>query len=139
MTGDSGLALRLEYLGLDQLLERHLRPIAQDVLVNELKLQKKDADFAMLIKSMRYRADQIERKNWPKHCDGDLATLNICLGNEFEGGALQVWRDENNADLFEHKEVGSCIFHDGKLMHEVMPVTKGCRITLIVKLFKPRE
>ncbi len=73
------------------------------------------------------------------HCDGDLATLNICLGDEFSGGDVTFFRRDQSTFAFAHKDVGSCCFHDGKVRHNVGNVTKGKRITLIVKMFRTRE
>ena len=61
-TGDSGVALRMEYLKLDNFLESLLRHIAEFVL-DQLGLAKND--FSMLIKCMRYVAvEVIPRLEW---------------------------------------------------------------------------
>lgn len=136
-TGDSGVALRMEYLGLDQFLDQLVRPAAVAILAG-LKLKTKDDNFLMLSKCMRY-TNAAGREGWPAHCDGDLGTLNICLGDgSFEGGELKVWSADGNSSTIDHRQVGSCIFHGGTLIHEVLPLKKGLRITLIIKLFDPK-
>jgi hypothetical protein len=118
-------------LGLDKFLEKLLRPTAIEVL-QELKLDSNN--FTMLVKSMRY----VLNEDWPRHCDGDLATINFCLGGEFSGGSLTFVSRETKFE-YAHNEIGTCCFHDGKYEHQVGAVTKGVRIALIIKLCKARE
>ncbi len=127
-TGDSGVALRIEHLGLREKLEELLQPAVASLLGTD--------EFGMLIKAMRYVHVVGKESDWPAHCDGDKATLNICLGNEFEGGLLRVLGggDTVVAEV-DHRRIGSCLVHDGKLLHAVTPVMAGKRIVLIVKVY----
>lgn len=105
--------------------------------------------------------DNETNQAWPLHCDGDLATFNICLtaSDSFNGGILRLYPsyqpDKNNTEVkmsggyveedrnistvefidYLHNIPGNVIFHQGNVFHEVTPVTAGKRITLIVKLF----
>jgi hypothetical protein len=150
---DSGVALRLSYLGLDQMiqtaLQQHLIPILPHFFPSLVEIP-----IELLPKIMSY--DVQENSDWPPHCDGDLATLNICLSPEgsFEGGILRTYPNfsiedlkisggslvEDSLDLsgslshdYPHNIPGNAIFHSGSLYHEVTPLTRGSRTTLIVK------
>ncbi len=81
---DSGLALRMEHLKLDKKLEELLEPVVKHVVKNN------DAKTCLLIKAMRYAWVPNKVVDWPLHCDGDMATLNVCLGNSHEGGLLRI-------------------------------------------------
>jgi hypothetical protein len=65
-------------------------------------------------------------------------TLNVCLGDKFEGGDIRFWglRGENvkgNKILGEYQpEVGRAIIHSGRHLHEVTTVTAGDRFALIL-------
>jgi hypothetical protein len=131
VTGDSGVALRMEHLGLSPWLDKLIEPIVRGTM---------GACEGMLLKAMRYEAAARKNSDWPEHRDGDKGTLNICLGRGFEGGLLRVasgrGRDgEEKAVELEHKDVGSALVHSGKLYHSVTPVTAGTRIVLIVKVY----
>jgi predicted 2-oxoglutarate/Fe(II)-dependent dioxygenase YbiX len=64
-------------------------------------------------------------------------TLNVCLGDKFDGGNLHFWglRGEHvggNKLLGEYQpEVGRAVIHSGRHLHEVTPITAGDRFALI--------
>jgi predicted 2-oxoglutarate/Fe(II)-dependent dioxygenase YbiX len=64
-------------------------------------------------------------------------TLNVCLGDKFDGGILHFWglRGEHvggNKLLGEYQpEVGRAVIHSGRHLHEVTPITAGDRFALI--------
>ena len=123
VTGDSGVALQVAHMGLDHLIEGLVRSRLQRVA--------DFGDFFLLPKVMRYDFEEDQTtKDWPKHIDGDIATINVCLGSQFEGGELCF--DENVE--FPHRTIGHAVMHSGTLAHRVKPITSGCRITLIIKV-----
>ena len=135
-TGDSGVALRMDHLFKSPWLDALLRPAASEAA-------GADGFSGMLVKAMRYVAPapgRAEKADWPAHCDGDLATINICLGNAFEGGLLRVMSydaqgmERPEAEI-EHRQVGCALVHSGMQRHSVTPVTAGTRIVLIVKVY----
>lgn len=76
------------------------------------------------------------------HIDDAEVTLNLCLGDAFEGGALAVvgHRCLAHADtpllagedaVVEH-EVGTVLVHAGALRHHAEGVTDGHRVNLVV-------
>merc|ERR1712218_108954 len=70
-----------------------------------------------------------------KHCDDSKWTVDICLGGEFENGALEFSvdsveeKEKNNGDgqrniCLQHG-IGSMVIFSGNTYHSVLPVTKG--------------
>jgi hypothetical protein len=93
ITADSGVALRLSYLGIDQMIitaiRRYIFPLIPFLFPS---LTDRDADSIKLLpKVMCY--DMEKNSSWPLHCDGDLATLNICLSPQesFQGGEVRIF------------------------------------------------
>jgi ubiquitin-large subunit ribosomal protein L40e len=157
MKNDSGVALRLSFLSLDQMIEAAIRqnlfPILPQLFPSLGRLP-----IELLSKIMSYEfSEDGSASSWPPHCDGDLATLNICLSSEenFDGGILRIYPhlcpsdtklsgghlvDEEGIDLSKtqyldlpHNLPGHAVLHSGALFHEVTPLTRGKRMTLIVK------
>lgn len=76
------------------------------------------------------------------HIDDAEMTINVCLGDSFEGGALRVLGprclahadspvEPNEAGEVDHL-VGHALLHAGALRHLALPVTQGHRINLIL-------
>jgi hypothetical protein len=76
------------------------------------------------------------------HIDDAEVTLNVCLGERFEGGALRVLggrcldhaqtpHEDGEAATVDHA-VGTVLVHAGTLRHLAEPVTEGRRENLIV-------
>ena len=140
-TGDSGVALRLSRLGLNRTLETILRAHAAPLLTTllpELQGLETEYKFTLLPKIMSYSRQT--NADWPAHTDGDVATINVCLADGFEGAKLRVFPSDgdglSHVDL-EHKSVGTAIIHRGNIVHSVTPLTSGTRWTLIIKVSKP--
>jgi ubiquitin-large subunit ribosomal protein L40e len=163
---DSGVALRLSFLGLDQMIQtaiqRYLFPMLPQLLPSLADVN----DIVFLPKIMSYHitdeVDSLISNSWPPHCDGDLATLNICLSSEgsFNGGILRLYPDLSLVDHklsgghlvddqginlskthhldLPHNLPGHAVLHSGSLFHEVTPLTQGKRMTLIVKFLSGR-
>jgi len=76
------------------------------------------------------------------HVDSSDATLNVCLGKEFEGGELYFGgircgaHQEQGAMSHEHfvlaHHKGNAIFHLGKHRHLARVITRGRRVNLIL-------
>ncbi|WP_262964387.1 2OG-Fe(II) oxygenase [Methylobacter psychrophilus] len=78
------------------------------------------------------------------HCDsektpGMFATLVIVLPSEYQGGELVVKHQQEAVTLDLHRddaaEIGYAAFY-ADCVHEVLPVTQGCRLTLIYNLIR---
>mmetsp|Transcript_38688 Transcript_38688/g.84053 ORF Transcript_38688/g.84053 Transcript_38688/m.84053 type:complete len:216 (-) Transcript_38688:56-703(-) len=77
------------------------------------------------------------RQRLVSHTDDSEVTLNIGLGDEFEGGALHFrglrGTDEEGRLLGEFKpQLGTALLHAGRHLHEVTPVTSGDRYAFII-------
>jgi predicted 2-oxoglutarate/Fe(II)-dependent dioxygenase YbiX len=70
---------------------------------------------------------------------GMVATLVLALPSQSEGGALVVRHHEREARLDlasdDPSEIAFAAFY-ADCVHEVLPVTKGCRVTLIFNLLR---
>ena len=84
-----------------------------------------------------YSADPTQskpRQRLVPHTDDAEVTLNICLGDKFDGGDLFFWglRGQGNNLLGEYEpEVGRAVIHSGRHLHEVTPITTGNRFAYI--------
>ena len=77
------------------------------------------------------------RQRLVPHTDDSEVTLNIGLGDEFEGGILQFrglrGTDEEGNLLGEFRpQLGTALLHAGRHLHEVTPVTSGDRYAFII-------
>eukprot|EP00419_Tripos_fusus_P051959 CAMPEP_0172828748 /NCGR_PEP_ID=MMETSP1075-20121228/21052_1 /TAXON_ID=2916 /ORGANISM="Ceratium fusus, Strain PA161109" /LENGTH=300 /DNA_ID=CAMNT_0013670777 /DNA_START=86 /DNA_END=985 /DNA_ORIENTATION=- len=129
-TGDSGVALRLSTLGIAEPIEtlvlEHLLPgLATMAPAAFPELQ--GVPLAALVKVMCYEAKEGENKDWPIHCDGDLATLNVCLQGGFHGGTLRVFDTDGRPIDFAHNAIGHALLTRGDVPHEVLPLESGTR------------
>ena len=129
VTNDSGIALRMSYLGLSGLFEGFMKQF--DPFMKELFPSLKNESYEILPKVMRY--DTKTNNDWPRHLDGDLATLNICLSNGFSGAKFRVFHEETTTD-FPHNKPGHALMHLGNVEHSVTPLAEGVRHTLIIKI-----
>jgi len=76
------------------------------------------------------------RQRLVPHTDDAEVTLNLCLGDKFDGGDLNFWgvRGDQTAGKFvgEYQpEVGRAVVHSGRHLHEVTEITSGDRFALI--------
>ena len=77
------------------------------------------------------------RQRLVSHTDDSEVTLNIGLGEDFEGGALQFrglrGTDQEGELVGEFKpQLGTALLHAGRHLHEVTPVTSGNRYAFII-------
>jgi len=134
-TGDSGIALRASLFGFDGFVKAMINDIAP--IIRTLFPKLKETKFDVYPKLMTYKLGANE--NWPIHTDGDIATINICLGKKFEGSELRVF-DEDRENFVDYKhQVGRMIVNLGDNQHAVLPLKSGERYSLIVKLNHPHQ
>lgn len=136
-TGDSGVALRLSKMGISEPVERLVKDYLGPLVMSSLFPELKGKSFDVLPKVMVYRPKLNE--DWFVHCDGDMATLNICLGSNFVGADLRVFENDEGGPFVDHshREQGYAIVHRGDVLHAVTPLKSGTRYTLIVKMLSP--
>ena len=77
------------------------------------------------------------RQRLVSHTDDSEVTLNVGLGEDFEGGALQFrglrGTDVEGQLLGEFQpQLGTALLHAGRHLHEVTPVTSGNRYAFII-------
>jgi len=133
ITKDSGIAMRVSQFGFDvavkTMIYQHIAP-----LIVCLYPQLKDIEFDVYPKLMTY--DLGKNEDWPIHTDGDIATLNVCLGKEFEGADLRLFDKEETSDTYvDYKHhIGRMVVLLGDNRHSVTPLKSGTRYSLIIKL-----
>jgi hypothetical protein len=77
------------------------------------------------------------RQRLVAHTDDSEVTLNVCLGDKFDGGHLN-FRGLRGADEAGHlidtfePELGRALLHSGRHLHEVTPVESGDRYAFII-------
>jgi len=126
---DSGVALRVSAFGLDgtvKAITEHISPF-----IRYLYPQLRNTNWNIYPKLMSYRMGKNE--DWPIHSDGDIATLNICLGNQFEGTDLRLFKDKNTFKDYKH-QIGRAVVLLGDNLHSVTPLISGTRYSLVIKL-----
>jgi len=134
-TKDSAVALRVSQFGFDGAVTTMINQFVAP-LIKVLFPQLKNTPFEVYPKLMTYSMGNNE--DWPAHTDGDIATLNICLGTEFEGSDLRLFDSEKTTKYVDYKhQLGRMIVHLGDNKHEVLPLKSGTRYSLIVKLNQP--
>ena len=96
-----------------------------------------DAHHAFIVE---YSPETDDRLSW--HVDDAEVTLNLCLGDVFEGGDLVFrgrrcarhrdsgWSSEEVTEVAH--VTGTAILHAGADRHEALPVTSGYRRNLII-------
>ena len=81
--------------------------------------------------------DTKPRQRLVPHTDDSEVTLNLCIGEQFEGGELQFWGLRGTADEGTlvgnfRPQIGRALLHAGRNLHEVQTVTEGNRFALII-------
>jgi len=133
ITKDTGIAMRVSQFGFDvavkTMIHQHIAP-----LIACLYPQLKDIEYDVYPKLMTY--DLGKNEDWPIHTDGDIATLNVCLGKEFEGADLRIFDKEETSDTYvDYKHhIGRMVVLLGDNRHSVTPLKRGIRYSLIIKL-----
>lgn len=125
-------------LGLDEdflnrLREDYITPITR-LLFPECGGDCLDSHKAFIVK---YKTDEDVDLNY--HYDNAEVTLNVCLGKQFEDGALYFGNmrteQQPNTAFTEYKhKLTHGLIHRGQHMHGAMPITDGERYNLIMWL-----
>ena len=140
LTHDSGIALPLSSIGLDIFfkdLVSHIHPILSSLypqLSNYDTYPKLVSNrlFPTKTSLIQMTYEKLNNEDWPKHNDGDLATLNLCLSKDFEGTELRLFEKDKFVD-YVHR-IGRMIVVLGDNKHAVTSLKKGRRYSVIIKL-----
>eukprot|EP01083_Nonionella_stella_P063463 164900_1 len=78
-----------------------------------------------------------QRHRLVPHTDDSEVTLNVGMGDNFEGGDLAFWGLRNSEDQGNfvgdfHPVIGTALLHAGRHLHEVKNVTNGDRYAYII-------
>eukprot|EP00550_Attheya_septentrionalis_P002466 CAMPEP_0198284092 /NCGR_PEP_ID=MMETSP1449-20131203/3608_1 /TAXON_ID=420275 /ORGANISM="Attheya septentrionalis, Strain CCMP2084" /LENGTH=355 /DNA_ID=CAMNT_0043981007 /DNA_START=2322 /DNA_END=3389 /DNA_ORIENTATION=- len=123
---------------LDHVVQKYVIPFALHLFPESAILSDLVESYAFVV---RY-ADG-EDLDLAVHRDSSVITLNVCLGETFEGGNLgfESW-DERDQFRYSHTlpprnetvsfEPGMTILHRGAQMHEALPLKSGKRVNLII-------
>eukprot|EP00475_Leptophrys_vorax_P037559 TRINITY_DN648_c0_g1_i1.p1 TRINITY_DN648_c0_g1~~TRINITY_DN648_c0_g1_i1.p1 ORF type:complete len:264 (-),score=73.36 TRINITY_DN648_c0_g1_i1:209-1000(-) len=138
--------IKLEMLGLeDELLE-----LVRSVLRSQFEIEEQEGgihletvifhdgatclfedEFVMSYAPNNWLMDQSSRA-LPEHKDFCDLTINICLGDKFEGGEIEfINHEESSVFTYEHKP-GHAVMHSGEILHKVKPTKIGDRFNLLV-------
>lgn len=130
----------LDTIGLDWindlLLHLVVRPISRH-LYRDTECAGGDLDWRQgYVASYEARPEKAGRNRLVAHTDDSEVTLNIGLGQGFEGGMLEFHglRGEGDQELLGDYEPikGRAVLHAGRHFHQVTQVTKGHRFALIL-------
>lgn len=124
----------------DLLFQLVVRPISRQLYQEtEMGGEKGDLDWRHAFIAA-YAADPDSHKPRQRlvpHTDDAEVTLNVCIGDTFEGGKLKFWglrgTEEAGHLLGEYSpKRGRALLHAGRQLHEVTQVTSGDRFALIM-------
>ena len=116
-----------------------VRPIAR-LLYTETKI-KRELDFRHgYVAGYSDRASSeraVTRDHLVSHTDDSDVTLNVCLGDDFEGGTLRFYglrgTSQEGKLIGEYEPArGTAVIHAGRHLHEVTKVTNGDRYAYII-------
>jgi hypothetical protein len=82
-------------------------------------------------------SDATPRQRLVSHTDDSEVTLNLCIGDDFDGGALQFrglrGSDDGGQLIGDFQPIqGTALIHAGRHLHEVTEVTRGNRYAFII-------
>jgi len=93
-----------------------------------------DAWELRLASSYIVRYHPVDHPCIPAHRDTNHVTFNVCIGHQFKGGDLVIYPVEGQQKHLQcAQRVGLGFVHDGELVHQTDPVSRGERVNLIVK------
>ena len=122
----------------DLLFHLVIRPVSRH-LFRETELEGGDLDYrhGYVVGYAANPNTSSPRERLIAHTDDSEVTLNVCIGEDFEGGALNFrgLRGVDNSGQvigdFEPR-LGTALLHAGRHFHEVTQVTAGNRYAYIV-------
>ncbi len=142
MAGGQRSVRNLDHLGLawlnDLLFQLVVRPISRH-LYQHTEMGAGDLDWRHGFLAAYAANPNVHqpRQRLVPHTDDAEVTLNICIGDIFEGGSLQFWglRGTDMAGKLVGEYIpqrGRALLHAGRQLHEVTEVTSGDRFALIL-------
>lgn len=128
------------------LVNKFIRPLAEMLFPDVVGAGDAQEHYAF---SIRYAEN--EDVELAKHRDQATATLNLCLGRNFEGGDLKFFGngasignglvhgvsstfDVETQDTVRFR-TGLAVFHRGQHQHEALPLVEGVRTNIIIWMF----
>ena len=144
LPGARRMARNLDNVGLawlnDLLFQLVVRPISRELFQEtEMGGEQGDLDWRHgYITAYTTDPDvQIPRQRLVPHTDDSEVTLNVCIGDVFEGGGLTFQGLRGTIQAGEvggeyTPERGRALLHAGRQFHEVTDVTSGDRYALIM-------
>jgi len=132
----------LDMIGLgwvnDLLFHLVMRPLAQQLFLESEQLQD-DLDWrnGYIAGYSATPTSAKPRERLVTHTDDSEITMNICLGDDFEGGALEFrglrgTPEEGPLVGTYEPELGKALIHAGRHFHDVTQVTAGDRFAYIL-------
>lgn len=129
--------VRLSWIN-DLLFHLVIRPISRH-LFRETELEGGDLDcrHGYVVGYAANPNTSLPRERLVTHTDDSEVTLNVCIGEDFEGGALN-FRGLRGVDgagqvIGDYEpRLGTALLHAGRHFHEVTQVTAGNRYVYII-------
>lgn len=122
----------------DLLFHLVVRPISRQ-LFRDTELEGGDLDYrhGYVVGYKARPTTTSPRERLVAHTDDSEVTLNVCIGDEFEGGALNFRGLRGTADAGQilgtfNPKLGTALLHSGRHLHEVTHVTAGNRNMFIM-------
>ena len=129
-------AVGLSWLN-DLLFHLIIRPISRHLFQSTESLGELDWRHGFIAGYSAHPTEGKPRERLVTHTDDAEVTLNLCLGDVFEGGHVEfrglrgTYDAGKRVDSFE-PQPGLALLHAGRHFHDVTPVTKGDRFALII-------
>ena len=136
-----GITKDLDLLGLswlnDLLFQLVLRPISRQLYQETETLGDLDWRQGYIAAYSASPSTTKPRRGLVPHTDDSEVTLNINIGDVFEGGLLEMRGLRGMADAGDlygeyQPVVGRALIHAGRHLHEVTPITSGDRFAYIM-------
>lgn len=122
----------------DLLFHLVVRPISRH-LFRETELEGGELDYrhGYVVGYKAQPTTSSPRERLVAHTDDSEVTLNVCIGDDFEGGTLNfrgLRGTEGEGQLLESFEpkLGTALLHSGRHFHEVTQVITGNRFMFIM-------
>ena len=123
----------------DLLLHLIIRPLSRHLYKDSETIDELDwrQGYVAGYSAKPSSSDATPRQRLVTHTDDSEVTLNLCIGDDFDGGALQFrglrGSDEAGQLIGEFQPIqGTALIHAGRHFHEVTEVTNGNRYAYII-------